>query len=404
MTAVQAGAVRADPLRGLLPVLSGNMLLDALEVSTAIVALPSIGHGLHLGLGTVQWVVAGFALGFGGTLLVGRHVVARWGQRRAYLAALLVFAVASVAGALATSAAVLIGSRVVKGMCVALTAPTGLAIIGRAFQEGAARNRAIATYSAFGASGFSVGLLLSGLVTAASWRWTLVFPAPAALVLFAAGMRVIPGGTASEATGKDIPALGRGLLRRPLLLRSALGAAALNGSFWGLLVTATFRLQEVSGWTPLQAGAALLPAALPAALAAPLSRRLVGRWGTRRLIAAGAALPPIGYLLCWHFTADQHSSFAVYAAGLLPGLLLVGLGFALCFAALHVQALSGLRTLEQGTATAIYQAAVQLGGVAVLVFVTAHPPPFTSVGIVTVVGLLSFLIALTGILVKAEAT
>jgi predicted MFS family arabinose efflux permease len=400
MTAIQAAATRAAPPRALLPVLSGNMLLDALEVSAAIVALPSIGHGLHLGLGTVQWVVAGFALGFGGTLLAGGHAVARWGPRRVYLAALLVFAAASVAGALAPSAAVLIGSRVVKGMCVALTAPTGLSIIGQTFPEGAARNRAVAVYSAFGAAGFSSGLLLSGLITGVSWRWTLLFPAPAALALFAAGVRVIPGGGTG---GTGIAIAARRLLRRPPLVRSALGAAALNGSFWGLLVTATFRLQA-AGWTPLEAGAALLPAALPAALAAPLSGRLVGRWGTSRLIAAGAALPPAGYLLYWQLAPGRPGLLAPYVARELPGLLLVGLGFALCFAALHVQALSGLRPAEHRAATTLYQAAVQLGGVAVLVLVTAHPPPFASLGIVTVVGLLGFLIALTGVIMEARAT
>ncbi|MFF4412793.1 MFS transporter [Streptosporangium sp. NPDC001559] len=389
--------VPAAPVRdrwGLLAVLSGNMLIDALEVSVAIVALPAIGHDLRVDDAVAQWVVGGFALGFGGLLVAGRRAVARWGERRVYLVALLVFAVVSAVGAAATSIAVLVLARVVKGACVALTAPTGLAVIGRAFPEGEARNRAISVYSSFGACGFSAGLLLSGLVTQVDWRWTFLFPAPVALVLFLFGVRLIPG----RAGDTSVPAGGRGLPVSRGLLRSALGAAALNGSFWGLLVTCTFRLQDGLGWTPLQAGVALLPASLPVALTAPFSGRLVGRFGTRGPIALGAALLPIGYLSVWRFRGDRPDLLTEYAVGVLPALLIVGGGFALCFSALHMQALSGLRAAEHGMATALYQSAVQLGGVLVLALVTV--PAFSPLGVVTAVGLLGFLVALTGIIAE----
>ncbi|WP_242911397.1 MFS transporter [Actinomadura terrae] len=377
MTAAPTAQVPVRVSWGLLAVLSGNMLIDSIEVSSAIVTLPAIADDLRLGQAGAQWVVGGFALGFGGLLLAGRRAVARWGERRVYLVALAAFAVASVAGALAASAAVLVASRVVKGACAALTAPTGLAIIARTFPEGAARNRAISLYSSFGACGFSAGLLLSGLVTQADWRWTFLCPAPVALVLLLSGLRLIPAAPPSGGGPAGWP-------RSRTLVRSALGAAALNGSLWGLLITGTFRFQDELGWTPLQAGAALLPASLPAALGAPFSARLVGRFGSARLIASGAALPPLGYLVIW---------WSWSTAPL--GLPLVGVGFALCFAALHVQALGGLDAAEHGTATALYQTAVQLGGVLVLVAVTA--PALPALGVVTVVGALGFCVALTGI-------
>lgn len=409
MTVTQsAAAVR--PRRGLLIVLSGNMLLDAIEVSLAIVALPAVATDLRLGRALASWVVAGFALGFGGTLIAGHHAAARWGERRIYLAALAVFAAASVAGALADSAWLLIASRVVKGSCAALTAPTGLAIIGRSFPEGPSRNRALAIYSAFGAWGFTVGLVLSGLITTASWRWTFLVPAPVALILLVpcarlldrgpAGPRQMPRPAGREAArARRVPLPGVSARRR---LATALGAAALNGSFWGLLILCAFRLQGHLGWSPAEVGAALLPASVPVAAIAPFAAALVGRFGTGRLVALGAALPPVGYLLTWALSGRPLGSVAAYAAWLLPGLLLVGAGFALCFSALHVRALTGLAPAAQRVATARYQTAVQLGGVIVVAIIAV--PALSGLAVVTAVGVLGLLAALAGLITEERNT
>ncbi|WP_461030957.1 MFS transporter, partial [Streptomyces sparsus] len=180
-------------LWALLFVLAGNMLLDALEVSVVLVALPAIAAEYGLGIGAVQWVMSGFALGFGAVLMLGPRITARFGRRRVYLLALAVFAAASLVGGLTDSSALLVATRVVKGVCAALTAPTGLAIIATTFPEGPRARRAVSVYSLFGAAGFTVGLLLSGALTELSWRWTLLFPAPVALLLLFAGWRLIPG-------------------------------------------------------------------------------------------------------------------------------------------------------------------------------------------------------------------
>ncbi|ONI90819.1 MFS transporter [Actinosynnema sp. ALI-1.44] len=426
MTAKQVTAtpapVRWDPrLWGLLFVLSGNMLLDALEVSVVIVAMPSIGDDLNLGIAALQWTMSGFALGFGGLLLFGGRVVALLGRRRMYLIALLVFAAASLVGALADNGALLTATRFVKGFCVALTAPTGLAIIGNTFREGPARNRAMSIYSLFGASGFSLGLLLSGALTQVSWRWTFLFPVPVAIALFALGLRLIPRDKPGEDTDRRYDLAGAGTfvaamlllvhaivtgpeigwghprtvgafaltallaagfvviersVPRPLvrfgvftnraLMRSALGAAALNGAYWGFLLVCTFQLQSLLDWTPWQVGLAILPASMLLTLAAPFSGRMVGRFGAARLIALGAAAPPAGYIL-W-LSAGTPST---YAADVLPTMLLVGLGFLLAFSPLHVQAIAGIRTAERGMASGAYQTAVQLGGAVMLALVAA---------------------------------
>jgi MFS family permease len=177
---------------GLLVVLCGALFLDALDVSMVGVALPSIRADLGLSTASLQWVVSGYVLGYGGLLLLGGRAADLLGRRRVFLAALGVFAVASLLGGLVSSAALLIAARLVKGMAAAFTAPAGLSIITTTFAEGSARNRALSIYSAFGAAGFSLGLVLSGLLTEISWRWTLLLPAPVAAVILVAGMRLIP--------------------------------------------------------------------------------------------------------------------------------------------------------------------------------------------------------------------
>src|SRR5689334_11480213 len=191
-TLAGAGRRWSPRLWGLLVVLCGALFLDALDVSMVGVALPSIRADLGLSTASLQWVVSGYVLGYGGLLLLGGRAADLLGRRRVFLAALAVFAVASLLGGLVSSGPLLIAARLVKGMAAAFTAPAGLSIITTTFAEGPARNRALAIYSAFGAAGFSLGLVLSGLLTEISWRWTLLLPAPVAAVVLAAGMRLIP--------------------------------------------------------------------------------------------------------------------------------------------------------------------------------------------------------------------
>lgn len=432
-----AGAVgeRWSPrLWGLLLVLAGNMLIDALEVSVAVVALPSIGTDLGLPLAGAQWAMTGFAVGFGGLLLFGARVVSLLGRRRVYLAALLAFAAASVLSALVQEPALLVATRLVKGFCAALTAPTGLAIISTTFPEGRPRARAVSVYTLFGAGGFTAGLLLSGWLTTYSWRLAFALPAPVVLLLFAFGLRLIPkepdapggmpadtpGGTpaavprrydiagavcfagallalvdgitslpahgwtdpraavplggavlllvlfwAVERTAAE-PLLRTGPLRSRALIRSAVGAACLNGSYLGLLFILMYQTRTIAGWSPLESAAALLPAAAPPALTALASGRLVARFGTPRLIAAGAACAFAGCLL------QLRPSWPLdYPGRLLPTLLLMGAAFVLSFAALNMQAVSELDPADRGAGSGLYQTAVQLAAAVVVAAVAA---------------------------------
>src|SRR5487761_343706 len=194
-------AARWSPrLWAILVVLCGALFLDALDVSMVGVALPSIRASLGLTTSSLQWVVSGYVLGYGGLLLLGGRAADLLGRRRVFLVALALFAVASLLGGLVSSAGLLIAARFIKGVAAAFTAPAGLSLLTTTFPEGPMRNRAISVYSAFGGSGFSLGLVLSGLLTAVSWRWTLLVPAPVALIVLAAGWWLIP--REARATGK----------------------------------------------------------------------------------------------------------------------------------------------------------------------------------------------------------
>src|SRR3954468_7505986 len=152
--------------------LCGVLFLDGLDVSMVGMALPSIRDDLHLTTSQLQWVVSGYVLGYGGLLLLGGRVAALLGGRRALTGALAVFFLASVFGGLVSDPTLLIVSRFVKGAAAAFTAPASLSLITTTFAEGPARNKALSVYTACGASGFSFGLVLGGLMTEIGWRYT----------------------------------------------------------------------------------------------------------------------------------------------------------------------------------------------------------------------------------------
>jgi MFS family permease len=147
-------------LWAILIVLCGALFLDALDVSMVGVALPAIRADLGLTTSSLQWIIGSYVLGYGGLLLLGGRAADLLGRRRVFLAALTVFAVASLLGGLVSSPALLIAARFIKGVAAAFTAPAGLSLLTTTFREGPMRNRAISVYSAFGASGFSLDCLL----------------------------------------------------------------------------------------------------------------------------------------------------------------------------------------------------------------------------------------------------
>ena len=408
-------------LWGILVVLCGALFLDALDVSMVGVALPSIRADLGLSTASLQWVVSGYVLGYGGLLLLGGRAADLLGRRRVFLGALAVFAVASLLGGLVSTGPLLIAARLIKGAAAAFTAPAGLSIITTTFAEGSARNRALSIYSAFGAAGFSLGLVLSGLLTEISWRWTLLLPAPVAAVIWLAGIRLIPreDRAAQHGRGFDLPGavtVTTGMLllvyaivsapqagwasprtlisfagaavllgaftvielrsRDPLvrlsifrsrtLTRANLAAMVLFGSYVSFQFLVTQYLQIMAGWSALSTALAFLPAGLLVAVASTQMGPVLDRFGPARVVTVAFICLAAGY--AWFLRIGPAPD---YPAVILPAVLLIGAAFGLGFSSLNIQATAGVADHEQGLASGILQTSFQIGGAIVLAVVTA---------------------------------
>jgi MFS family permease len=446
----------------LLVVLCGVLFLDGLDVSMVGVALPSIRSDLGLTTSQLQWVVSGYVLGYGGLLLLGGRAADMLGRRKVLLAGLTVFVVASAVGGLVNDGTLLVLTRIVKGMSAAFTAPAGLSIITTTFSEGPNRNRALAIYTATGASGFSLGLVLGGLLTELGWRWTFLLPVPFALAILAVAPRVIPRDrpalegrrrydiagavtvtaamlllvrTVVEAPDKGwgsaitvgsfaltaallatfvaiemrstAPLVRLGILRSAPLLRANLGAMILAGSYFGFQFIATLYLQAMNGWSAIETALAFLPAGLLVAFGAPRLGPLVDRFGTARLIAAGVVSLVSGYVLFLRLGDDPS-----YIGLMLPTMLLLGVGFALMFPSLNIQATAGVADHEQGLASGLLNTSFQVGGAVGLAAVSAvvsssgAVPTLdgfqSAIGVSIVLGAIGVVVAATAFLAPAR--
>jgi EmrB/QacA subfamily drug resistance transporter len=406
---------------GMLLVLCGALFLDALDISMIGVALPSIREDLGLSTSSLQWVVSAYVLGYGGFLLLGGRAADLLGRRRVFLIGLGVFVVASAIGGLVDDGSLLIATRFIKGVSAAFTAPAGLSIITTSFAEGPVRNKAIAIYTATGATGFSLGLVFGGLLTEIGWRWVFFLPVPVALVTLLAGLRLVPRDQAQERRSRSfdvagavtltaamlllvftvveapeagwasvrtigsfaataailagfvaierrtaVPLVRLGILRSASLVQANLTAMMLLGSWFGFQFIATLYMQQLRGWSPLETGLAIFPGGLLVALLAPRIAPLVMRYGTRRLITAGAASTAVGYALFLPIGLESS-----YVLAILPTMLFAGFGFALAYGPLNIAATNGVPAEEQGLASGLVQTSFQFGGALVLAVVTA---------------------------------
>ncbi len=401
-------------------VLCGVLFLDGLDVSMVGVALPSIDADLDLSTSTLQWVVSGYVLGYGGLLLLGGRTADLLGRKRVLLVALGVFAVASLAGALVESGPLLIAARFVKGAAAGFTAPAGLSIITTTFPEGPLRNRALGIYTATGASGFSLGLVLGGVLTTAGWRWTFLLPVPIATVLLIVAARVLrPDGPSAREGRFDIagavtvtgamlalvfgvsgapdagwasaqtlgslavaaallaafltietrvahPLVRLSILRSPVIAGANLAGMTVFACYFGFQFMTTLYMQQLLGWSALETALAFLPAGLLVAFGAPRMGPLATRLGTATLITAGLLSFVVGYALFIPIDASP-----TYTLEILPTILLLGLGFALTYPAVNMAATSGIADHEQGLASGLVSTSFQLGGALGLAIVTA---------------------------------
>jgi EmrB/QacA subfamily drug resistance transporter len=407
---------------GLLLVLCGAFCLDNLDVSMVGVALPSIGNALSLSTSELQWIVSGYVLGYGGLLLLGGRTTDIVGRRKVFLAAMTVFAIASILGGVANDGTILIATRFIKGIGAAFTVPAGLSLLTTTFPQGPARNKALGIYASFAAVGFAGGLVVGGLLTEIGWRWTFLVPGPLAALLVVAGLRLIPrdqpvapgqrpsfdiAGAVSVSAATLLlvrtvvtapehgwgdpqtlvgfaitallliafvalesrvrsPLVRLGILRSGPLVRANIGAAMLFGCYIAFQFIATLYLQSLLGWSALETGLAFLPSGAITFFGAPRVGRLVNRIGTAPVIAAGFVSFTAAFLL--FLRIDESPT---YVGTILPTMVLCGIGYALCLPALNMQATDGIADQEQGLASGLLNTSFQIGGAIILAVITA---------------------------------
>ncbi len=420
------GLTRARGRPGLaLVIMLSAQLMIVLDMTVVNIALPHIQAGLHFSADSLSWVLNAYTLTFGGLLLLGGRAGDILGRRRMFLAGIILFTLASLAGGLATGAWWLLAARALQGAGGALASPAVLALVVGSFPEGRERTRALGVYSAVLMGGASLGLVLGGLITEwASWRWVLFVNVPVgALVLAVTPLFITesprqPGrfdvaGAVTSTAGMTalvyafIRAASNGWGDRMTL--AAFGVAAMllalflltearteqpitplrlfaslrrSGSYltrlllvagmFGMFFFLTQFVQEILGFTPLTAGVAFLPMTLTVFGVSRAAPRLLPRFGTTRLMLAG--LLPVIAGMAW---LAQVSAGTSYLGGILGPMLLLGAGLGVVFVPLTTVSLAGVAAADSGAASSMVNVMQQLGGalglaILVTVFGTAY--------------------------------
>ena len=388
------------------------LVLDELIVNTA---LPRIQQALHFSGTGLEWVVTGYAVTFGGLLMLGGRAGDILGRRRMFSAGILFFTLASLLGGLATSSWLLITARVLQGAGAALAAPAGLSLITVTFPEGKPRTRALGMYAAMTGLGGGVGVVAGGLLTTyASWRWVFFVNVPIGLLLafgarFAipesqryprrwdlpgaitgtAGFALLIYGLTRGATGPDgishwadtgtILALAGAAAaiiafvviearsRQPLLPLQVFASRNRTGvylillclatTFFGMFFFLTLFTQVVWGYSALRGGLAYLPFVGAFIVVAGICSKLVPRFGARVPMTIGALLAPVG--MFWLSRVSEHSH---YLTGVGLPLIVFAAAAGLIFVPLTMTLVAGIADEHSGVASSMFNAGQQVGG------------------------------------------
>lgn len=397
---------------GALVALAVAEFMLTVDLSIINVAVPAIRADLDFSPSGLEWVVNGYALTFGGLLLLGGRAADVLGARRVFVAALSVFTLASLSCGLAASPTMLVAARLGQGAGAGMLSPTTLSILTAAYPQGEQRNRALSIWTGVAIGGGAIGAVLGGvLVSALSWRWIFFVNVPIGTALIGAAFAWLPvprragarsrldvagavlvtlGLTAlvwasgqAQATGWTSGRTVAGLLlaaallagfavqetrvSSPLVPFEAFRSRMLTTgnllsflsffpvlSIWYFL---TLYLQADRGFSALQAGLIFLPLTASVALGSQLSFRLVGRTDPRPLFAAGGMLAATGALWLGRLTPAG----GLTATVIVPAVLVM-LGGGLMYAPVTVAATSGVPGERSGLASGLLNTTRQIGG------------------------------------------
>jgi len=395
-----------------LALLAAAQFVVVLDASIVNVALPSIGADLHFSQDDLSWVVNAYVLVFGGFLLLGGRLADLLGRRRLFIVGLVLFAAASLAGGLATSAGWLVAARAVQGLGAALLSPAALSLVTVMFAEGSERNKAMGVWGAVAGSGGAVGVLLGGMLTEwAGWEWVLFVNVPIGIVAAMlaprllyesrnegerhfdiAGAVTITAGLsllvyalvdANDAGWASTQTLGLGAIAVALIaafyvierrqeaplvpfpgifrIRTITGinvsAVLIAAALFSMFFFISLYMQNVLGFSALEAGLAYLPLAVGIIVSAGASAGLVTRFGFKPVLVTGLMITAVG--LVWFSQIDADGS---YVADVLFPSLLAAVGLGLAFVSMTVAAVSGVETHETGLASGLINTSQQIGG------------------------------------------
>lgn len=388
---------------------SGIALLDGTVVN---VALPTIQRELGGGLAAQQWVVNAYLLTLGSLILIGGSLGDLYGERRIFTLGVGGFGAASLLCALAPSIDALIAARALQGVASALLTPSALAVIVATFRE-SERGPAIGSWTAWGGIATVLGPLAGGeLLQISSWRVIFLINLPFVAVCIALILAVIPkaaprrertrtvdflggllcalglGGpvfalieqprlgwsspgviapliagvmllacfVVHEARTRD-PMLPLALFRRRNFSAGNVETLAMYAGLAILFFFLTIFLQQIGGYTPLQAGLATLPATLVMFMFSKRFGALADRFGPRLFMGAGPLVAACGLLLF------QRIGIRVdYITDVLPGILVFSLGLSMTVAPLTAAVLAGVETDQAGIASAVNNAVARVAG------------------------------------------
>jgi EmrB/QacA subfamily drug resistance transporter len=392
--------------------------IAAIDATAVGIALPAISRDFHAGIATLQWVVTAYTLTLAGFLLVGGGLGDRYGRRRVFVIGVVWFALASVLCGFAPDASFLIAARALQGVGAALLAPGSLAILEASFVPDD-RGRAIGAWSGLSGVASAVGPFLGGwLIQAVSWRLIFAINLPIAAVVVALAVRHVPESRDPFATGRvdlvggalvslGLIGLTYGLIQGPgggwttpgvltaliggvLVLAAFVGwerrvrnpmlpldlfanrqftatnlvTFVIYGGLGGALFLLPIELQQVCGYTALEAGVSLLPLTLVMLALSARSGALAARIGPRLQMSVGPVVVGAGLALFTRVGADGN-----YLTDVLPAVAVLGLGLAATVAPLTATVLAAVPADHAGVASAVNNAvarAAALIAVAVL--------------------------------------
>jgi EmrB/QacA subfamily drug resistance transporter len=405
-------APAADHRWLILVIVAVAQLMVVLDATIVNIALPSAQHALGFPNSDRQWVVTAYALAFGSLLLLGGRIGDMFSRKRVFITGLVGFAASSALGGAATSFGMLVTARTLQGAFGAILAPAALGTLVSTFRDPRERGKAFGVFGSVAAGGGAVGLILGGVLTEyLDWRWTLyvnvIFAAIAVTgalvyisgvrptnrpkidiagtVLASAGLFAIVFGfshaeTAGWGAGLTIGSLAAGAVllvgfvlaeqrvSHPLLpLRIVLDRTR-GGSYvsvgiagiavFGVFLFLTYYLQQVKGDSPVLSGLSFLPMIACILISSNLSS-IVGlpRFGPRALIGTGMLLG--AGAMAW---LSQLTVTSSYVGGVLPSLLIMGLGFGMIISPAINTATAGVRREDSGVASALVNTMQQVGG------------------------------------------